>query len=94
MADSASPSPTRVTTQAEALLRQIWAALGGDAALSAAVGFTGHGNLPSVFAVSDLAAGVVAAAGLAVAELIAAGGGAVRPVQVDRRLASFWFGTR
>jgi hypothetical protein len=79
--------------QADSLLRQIWAALGGSAELPAAVGFTGSGDLPSVFPVSDLAAGVIAACGLAVAELIAAGGGTAPAVQVDRRLASFWFGT-
>ena len=93
MADSASPNPTDVAPQCDRLLRQIWAALGGNAALPASVGFTGEGDLPSVFAVSDLASGVVAAAGLAVAELIAARGGAAPAVQVDRRLASFWFGT-
>ena len=79
MADSADP--TGVPTQAETLLCQIWAALGGTATLPAAVGFTAHGDLPSVFAVSDLAAGVVAAAGLAVAELIAACKGAAPAVQ-------------
>jgi hypothetical protein len=67
MADSASPNPTDVAPQCDRLLRQIWAALGGNAALPASVGFTGEGDLPSVFAVSDLASGVVAAAGLAVA---------------------------
>jgi hypothetical protein len=91
MADSATT--TAVATQADSLLRQIWAALGGEATLPAAVGFAGNGDLPSVFAVSDLAAGAVAAAGLAVAELIAIRGTAVPAVQVDRRLASFWFGT-
>jgi len=93
MADSAAATPTGIATQSEVFLRQIWTSLGGNAALPAAVGFTGDGDLPSVFAVSDLAAGVAAAAGLAIAELIAAGGDAAPAVQVDRRLASFWFGT-
>jgi crotonobetainyl-CoA:carnitine CoA-transferase CaiB-like acyl-CoA transferase len=93
MADHASPNLTGVTSQADVFLRQIWASLGGDAALPSAVGIGGNGDLPSVFAVSDLAAGVVAACGLAITELIAAGGGAVPAIQVDRRLASFWFGT-
>jgi hypothetical protein len=92
MADSAATTLTEVATQAEVFLRQIWASLGGKAALPAAVGFTGDGDLPSVFAVSDLASGVIAASALAIAELIAAGGGAAPAVQVDRRLASFWFG--
>lgn len=81
------------TNLPEHFLRQTWAALGGDAALPSAVGLDGEGDLPSVFAVSDLAAGVVAACGLAVAELLAAAGHAMPAVAVDRRLASFWFGT-
>jgi hypothetical protein len=93
MTDSGPPNPSGSTPQAEVLLRRIWASLGGNAALPSVVGFTGSGDLPAVFAVSDLAAGVVAAAGLSVAELIAAGGAAMPAVQVDRRLASFWFGT-
>ena len=92
MAGSAAAT-TELPTQSGVFLRQVWASLGGDAALPDAVEFTGHGELPSVFAVSDLAAGVVAAAALAIAELIAAGGGAVPAVQANRRLASFWFGT-
>ncbi|HXQ46534.1 MAG TPA: CoA transferase [Caulobacteraceae bacterium] len=68
-------------------LRAIWSAAGGDAALGSRVNFAEAGDLPSAFSVSDLAAGAVAAAALAVAEL--AGSTAVT---VDRRLASFWFG--
>jgi hypothetical protein len=75
----------------EIWLREIWAALGGNASLPSDVSFAGDGDLASAFAVSDLAAGAIAAAGLAVAELIAAGGGAQPKVHVDRRLASFWF---
>ncbi len=82
-----------VPPNADGFLHQTWTSLGGSAALLPAAGFTGGGDLPSVFAVSDLAAGVVAAAGLAVAELLAADGAAMPSVQVDRRLASFWFGT-
>ncbi len=51
----------------------------------------GSGDLPSAFAVSDLAVASVAAAGLAVAELTSARFGEVPAVQADRRLASFWF---
>lgn len=50
------------------------------------VEFVGTGSLPSIFAVTDLAAASVAAAGTCLAELI---GGA--PVVVDRDLASHWF---
>ena len=51
---------------------------------------TGDGDLPSVFAVTDLAAETVGAAGRALARL-AADGGALPAVTVDRRLASLWF---
>jgi crotonobetainyl-CoA:carnitine CoA-transferase CaiB-like acyl-CoA transferase len=43
--------------------------------------------------VTDLAAASIAAAGLAISELIARAGGVAPSVAVDRRLASFWFGT-
>jgi hypothetical protein len=64
-------------------------ALGGAAADLERVVFDGLGDLPSVFAVSDLAAGSIAAAALAVAGLSEGDG----PVHVNRRLASLWFGT-
>ncbi len=70
-------------------LRTIWTALGGNPARLDQVAFAGSGDLPSVFPVSDLAAGSVAAAALAVADLA----GIDAPVQVDRRLASLWFVT-
>jgi crotonobetainyl-CoA:carnitine CoA-transferase CaiB-like acyl-CoA transferase len=44
-----------------------------------------------VFAVTDLATASVAAAGIAVSELLASDGTPLRPVTVDRRLASMWF---
>ena len=59
---------------------------------AADVSFVGSGNLPSVFPVSDFAAAAVGAAGAAVADLLTSARG-VRPrVEVDRRLASLWFG--
>ena len=72
-------------------LSLIWSALGGDAALMSHWHETGSGDLPSVFATSDLAAASTAAAGLAVAELIAQLYGAIPDISTDRRLASFWF---
>ncbi len=51
---------------------------------------TASGNLPSCFAVSDLAVASVAAAGVAASELLALEG-AAPPVVVDRHLASAWF---
>lgn len=56
---------------------------------------TGAGALPSIYPVSDLAAASVAAAGLALAELVEARFGRPQAVSscvtVDRRLAAFWF---
>jgi len=68
-----------------------WAAAGGRPDLAAAVRFDGHGALPSAFAVTDLAAGSVAAAALAVAELVGETAGRTPSAAVDRRLASMWF---
>jgi hypothetical protein len=78
-----------MTASAEAFAARIWAALDGVPGALDRLRFTGAGALPSAFATTDLAAGAVAAAGLAVADLAGSDG----PVVVDRRLASFWFGT-
>ena len=56
---------------------------------AAALAFAGSGALPSAFPVTDLAAGSIAAAGLAIADLV----GTAPGVTVDRRLASLWFRT-
>ena len=85
-----SPSASR---EPPIFLREIWTSLGGEPARMRDVSFTGSGDLPSVFAVSDLAAGAIAAAGLAIAELMSARGASTPSVEVDRRLASFWFQT-
>ncbi len=92
MPDMPVSNVTSSEPSAETFLREIWASLGGGAGSLASVSFAGEGDLPSAFAVSDLAAGAIAAAGLAVAELASAAGGGKPSVQVDRRLASFWFG--
>ncbi|NGZ83855.1 acyl-CoA transferase [Duganella sp. SAP-35] len=68
------------------------AALGLPDDAADAVVFGGVGDLPSCFATTDLAAASVAAAALAVRQLIVAQGGAGAEVRVDRRLASLWFG--
>lgn len=72
-------------------LASVWAAAGGPADAVAGVAADGIGALPSVFAVTDLAAATVAAAGTAIAELFATAGGPMAQVRVDRRLASWWF---
>jgi hypothetical protein len=77
---------------ARAFLADIWMSLAGTGEAAERVIFTGDGALPSAFAVSDFAAAAVAAAGLALSELIRARFGTVPAVAVDRRLASLWFG--
>ena len=57
----------------------------------AALSMTQAGALPSTFAVTDLAAASIGAAGQAVAQLIEQQTGRLPNVSVDRRLASFWF---
>lgn len=52
---------------------------------------TQAGALPSTFAVTDLAAASIGAAGQAVAQLIEQQTGRLPSVSVDRRLASLWF---
>lgn len=74
------------------LLNAAWSALDLPAAALDAIDLRGEGELPSYFAVTDLAAASVGAAALAVQQLMAAQGGAPARVQVDRRLASMWFG--
>ena len=84
-----SEAPTAAPNHA--MLARIWSALEGAPALLTTVSLQGEGALPSVFATSDLAQASVAAAGLAVAEFMQAGGGSLPSVQCDRRLASMWF---
>ncbi|MYN19185.1 acyl-CoA transferase, partial [Rugamonas sp. FT107W] len=56
------------------------------------VTIAGAGELPSCYAVTELAAASVGAAALAVRQLIVAQGRRPSQVTVDRRLASMWFG--
>ncbi len=74
-------------------LARLWSALEGPPGQAEALRVEGEGALPSAFAVSDLAAATLGAACLAVAELVAARHGTRPAASVDRRLASFWFGT-
>src|SRR5215203_880726 len=66
--------------------------LGIDSGVFDAMQFGGSGDLPSVFAVSDLASAALATAGGALAELVRTLSGSLPRVNVDRRLASLWFG--
>ncbi|GHE57787.1 coa transferase caib/baif family protein [Camelimonas fluminis] len=74
------------------MTEEIWSALGGQPLTSGRLTFTGAGELPSAFAVSDLAAASVAAAGLALSDLQARITGQAPETIADRRLASLWFG--
>jgi len=73
-------------------LRAIWLAVGGDAGSVSGVEVTGEGDLPSVFAVSDLVTGAAGAAALAVAEFVGTTAPRRAAVRVDRRLVSYWAG--
>jgi hypothetical protein len=73
------------------LLNAAWSALDLPATALDAVELRGEGELPSYFAVTDLAAASVGAAALAVQQLMAAQGQSPSRVLVDRRLASMWF---
>ncbi|WP_415403312.1 CoA transferase [Tateyamaria sp. SN3-11] len=66
---------------------QIAEALGHGMDAAPEVHFTGRGALPSYFDVAGLAADSIAAAARELGALMGA-----RQVQVDRRLAQFWFG--
>jgi hypothetical protein len=72
------------------LLTSIQAALGLP---HTPIPFTSSGGLPSAFAVTDLACASIAAAGQAVSEWLQQHTGRLPPLEVDRRLASFWFAT-
>jgi len=81
------------------LLETIWQAAKGTATETHRVSFTGQGSLPSFFCVTALAAASMGAAGLATSSLLEALHTSddqphqTHSVQVDRRLASFWFGS-
>lgn len=80
-----------MSTDPMRFLPEIWHALNGDPRHLAHVSASGAGALPSVFAVTDLAAASIGAASLAASELVATVTGAMPAVSIDRRLASFWF---
>jgi CoA-transferase family III len=87
---------TEYSSEDEARTRQFLTAISRDLGIPSEIAtnvrFSGSGDLPSVFAVSDFAAAAVAAAGAAVGELVATRFGVPPSVVVNRRLASLWFG--
>src|ERR1700758_2542511 len=78
-------------TSTSTIARALWSAAGGESDFLTNLEITGSGDLPSVFAVSDLATAAIGTAGLAADELGDARIGEATSVQVDRRLASLWF---
>ncbi|MCP1441222.1 crotonobetainyl-CoA:carnitine CoA-transferase CaiB-like acyl-CoA transferase [Pseudomonas sp. GGS8] len=72
------------------LLTSIQAALGLP---HTPIPFTSSGALPAAFAVTDLACASIAAAGQAASELLHRQTGRLPSLEIDRRLASFWFAT-
>lgn len=92
------PLPTLTTDTGRQLLETIWVAAKGARHDTPRVSFSGQGSLPSFFGVTELAAASMGAAGLAAASLVEALKAAdgqrhttTPSVEVDRRLASFWF---
>ncbi len=75
-----------MTEQSASLTASMWTALGGHDSTLQSLRFDGAGALPSAFAVTDLASASIAAATLAIAELLQRSGGALPTVRVDRRL--------
>jgi len=75
------------------LTRSALTSIRGDAQALQTLAFTGEGELRSAYAVTDFASAAMATAALSVVELAEHPGGTRRSVIVDRRLASFWFGS-
>lgn len=95
--DSPKPdhTPAQYSPEDESRTRQFLTTISRDLEIRSEVlanlYFAGSGDLPSVFAVSDLATAAVASAGAAVAELVATQFGVLPRVTVNRRLSSLWF---
>lgn len=85
-------SNSMLTDTTQHFLPSIWEGLHGPPAVASRVKFVGSGALPSIFAVADLAASAIGAAGLAVGELLSANGSRFGQITVDRKLASLWYG--
>ena len=85
-------TPEEGETSTSTIARALWFATGGESNFFTSLEIIGSGDLPSVFAVSDLATAAIGTAGLATAELIATRFGDSPTLRVDRRLSSIWFG--
>ena len=83
--------PLCTTSPAATILAEALHDLGLSPDWRELVSMSGAGNLPSCFAVSDLAVASIGAAGVALADLLAAAGRPVARVTVARHIASAWF---
>ncbi|MGO4716649.1 CoA transferase [Bradyrhizobium sp. 2TAF24] len=88
-----SPSATTPVDPTAHFLADFWRAVGGDGAQLRHLTVAGAGSLSSAFHVSELATAAIGAASLALAELSSLDAAAFPAVEIDRRLASLWFGT-
>jgi len=79
---------------ADRFLSAIWGALGGDPKTIEDVTFSGDAVLPACYAMTDLGAASLAAAGAATAELVATTGVSQPSVHVDRTRGTAWFAAR
>ena len=73
------------------MLRDIWNSLAWPEDAIRQLSATGQGNLPSVYAVTDLAVASIGAAALSVAMLMKRQDGSASAIEVDRVLSSRWF---
>jgi crotonobetainyl-CoA:carnitine CoA-transferase CaiB-like acyl-CoA transferase len=80
-----------MTRLAKHFTATVWRALDGPDDGLADLSFSAEGALPAAFPVTDFASAAIAAAGLAVAELVEQLSGRRPPVVADRRLSTFWF---
>jgi hypothetical protein len=86
----ASDTLTAPRTAVSEFLRAIWLAVGGEPGVLPALEVTGDGDLPSIFAVTDIATAAAGAAALAVAEFAGTSAPRLPAARVDRRLTSYW----
>jgi len=91
--DSTQAPDSTASSPFAGYLQAFWQAVGGNPEHLAHLAVTGNGSLPCAFAYTDFAAAAIGAASLAIAELLSVTSGKLPSVTVDRRLASFWFGT-
>lgn len=68
-------------------------AVTADRRHAAMPGITGEGNLPSAFPLTAFAVAAIGTAALALADYVDTRFGHSPAISIDRRLASFWFGT-